>query len=115
MDLPVNFYTQWYWKVDLHNLLHFLKLRTDSHAQYEIRVYADIIASIVEKWVPVTTEAYRDYYQHGCSLSRMEMDALRALLSGQTPDLAELGLSGREQREFCARFELDPDTLRPLG
>ncbi len=52
MNLPANIYTQWYWKVDLHNLLHFLRLRADSHAQYEIRAYADIMCDITRDWVP---------------------------------------------------------------
>lgn len=58
MVLPTNYYTQWYWKIDLHNLLHFLSLRADSHAQYEIRVYAEKIAEIVKLWVPDTYEAF---------------------------------------------------------
>jgi thymidylate synthase (FAD) len=61
MNLTLNTYTQWYWKIDLNNLLHFLALRADAHAQYEIRVYADIILDIVKKWVPVTYEAFEDY------------------------------------------------------
>ena len=61
MNLTLNTYTQWYWKIDLNNLLHFLKLRADAHAQYEIRVYADIILDIVKKWVPITYEAFEDY------------------------------------------------------
>lgn len=61
MVLPLNIYTQWYWKIDLHNLLHFLKLRTDPHAQYEIRIYANIIMNILEEWVPITMEAFKLY------------------------------------------------------
>jgi thymidylate synthase (FAD) len=61
ITLPINYYTQWYWKIDLHNLLHFVKLRSDPHAQYEIREYAKVIEDIVSEWVPVTWEAYKEY------------------------------------------------------
>lgn len=107
MNLTLNFYTQWYWKVDLHNLLHFLSLRMDAHAQYEIRVYADIIGSIVEKWVPQAWEAFRDYRLEAVSLSRMEVLALKAMLRGEKPDLAALGLSAREERELREKLTLD--------
>ncbi len=106
MNLTLNFYTQWYWKVDLHNLLHFLSLRMDSHAQYEIRVYADIIGSIVEKWVPQAWEAFRDYRLEAVSLSRMEVLALKAYLRGEKPDLGALGLSAREERELRQKLDL---------
>jgi len=104
MNLTLNFYTQWYWKTDLHNLLHFLSLRADAHAQYEIRVYADAIASLCARWVPLSWEAFCDYRLHGTTLSRLELAALRMLLRGETPDYAALGMSPREQREFLARF-----------
>lgn len=110
MDLPVSYYTQWYWKVDLHNLLHFLKLRKDPHAQWEIRVYADVIGELVERWVPAAWEAFRDYQLDAVLLSRMEAVAVRALLRGEQPDLAAIGLSAREIREFHARFAAtDPE------
>lgn len=100
MNLTLNTYTQWYWKIDLHNLFHFLRLRMDSHAQYEIRVYADAMAQLVQKWVPLCWEAFEDYRLHRVEFSRAEHVALRALLRGETPDLAALGLSKREQEEF---------------
>jgi thymidylate synthase (FAD) len=106
INLPVSFYTQWYWKIDLHNLLHFISLRSDPHAQYEIRVYSEALASLVRSWVPTTYEAFVDYQLEGAHLSRMELAALRALLRGERPDLAALGMSGREQEEFKARFGL---------
>jgi len=106
INLPVSFYTQWYWKIDLHNLLRFIALRADAHAQYEIRVYAEALASLVKLWVPDAYEAFVDYQAESASLSRMELDALRALLRGETPDLAALGLSVREQAEFKRRFGL---------
>ncbi|MBL9041732.1 MAG: FAD-dependent thymidylate synthase [Myxococcales bacterium] len=108
MNLTLNYYTQWYWKVDLHNLLHFLSLRMDAHAQYEIRVYAEVISSLVERWVPLAWEAFRDYRLEGVSLSRMELAAVKALLRGETPDYAGLGLSPREQRELRGKLGL-PD------
>ena len=106
MNLTLNYYTQWYWKVDLHNLLHFLSLRMDSHAQYEIRVYADVIGSIVEKWVPQAWEAFRDYRLEAVSLSRMELAAIKSMLRGEKPDLAALGLSAREERELLQKLDL---------
>jgi thymidylate synthase (FAD) len=106
MDLPVSYYTQWYWKVDLHNLMHFLRLRMDSHAQYEIRVYAEVIGQVVERWVPAAWEAFRDYALEAVSLSRLEAQAIRALLAGEQPDYAAIGMSPREVRELEERFGL---------
>lgn len=100
MNLPANIYTQWYWKVDLHNLLHFLRLRADSHAQYEIRVYADAIAAMVRDWVPAAWGAFEDYRMGGASLSRQGLDCLRRMLSGETVTQATSGMSAREWREF---------------
>jgi thymidylate synthase (FAD) len=98
--LPVNYYTQWYWKIDLHNLLHFLALRMDRHAQLEIRVYADAIAGIVEKWVPLAYEAFRDYRLGSFTLSSPMQEVLRGLLRGETPNQRESGLSKREWEEL---------------
>ena len=75
MNLPANIYTQWYWKVDLHNLLHFLRLRADAHAQYEIRVYADAICSVVADWVPFAYAAFEDYRLGGATLSETALEA----------------------------------------
>ena len=69
MNLPANIYTQWYWKVDLHNLFHFLRLRADAHAQYEIRVYADEMCKLVADWVPFAYRAFEDYRMGGATLS----------------------------------------------
>lgn len=115
IGLPVSTYTQWYWKIDLHNLFHFLKLRLDPHAQYEIRVYAETMATIVEQWVPMAYEAFRDYSLHAATLSRMEVVALQSLLEGSPPAWESWGLSPREVREFCERFQLDPTTGRRIG
>jgi len=82
-DLPLSTYTEAYWKCDLHNLLHFLNLRMDEHAQYEIRAYANTIAEeIVAKWVPLVWEAFLDYRRHGLQLSRIEAEVIHALNSG---------------------------------
>lgn len=80
--LPLSAYTSWVWKVDLHNLLHFLSLRLDPHAQHEIRVYADIIANMVKAWCPLVWEAFEDYRLHAVALSRIEADLLREFLGG---------------------------------
>ena len=106
INLPVSFYTQWYWKIDLHNLLRFISLRADAHAQYEIRVYAEALADLTRRWVPAVYEAFVDYQLEGATLSRMEVAALRELLAGRSPDLAALGMSAREQAEFEERFRL---------
>lgn len=73
MVLPTNIYTEWYWKVDVHNLMNFLRLRADSHAQYEIRVYAEAICKIFKSWMPITYEAFEDYILNAESLSAMEV------------------------------------------
>lgn len=87
-DLPLSTYTEAYWKIDLHNLLHFLSLRMDSHAQQEIRVFAEIIGKeIVAKWVPVTWEAFLDYRQNSLRLSRIESEIIEAITSN-APDRA---------------------------
>ena len=83
MNLTLNTYTQWYWKIDLNNLLHFLALRADDHAQYEIRVYADAMLDIVKKWVPLTYEAFEDYRIGGTELSAKEVNLMRKLLKGR--------------------------------
>ena len=83
MNLPANIYTQWYWKVDLHNLFHFLRLRADAHAQYEIRVYADAIANIVADWVPAAFGAFEDYRMGGAQLSAKGLDCVRRMLKGE--------------------------------
>lgn len=100
MNLPANIYTQWYWKVDLHNLLHFLRLRADAHAQYEIRVYADEICKLVADWVPFAFKAFDDYRMGGATLSATALDCVRRMLSGETVDQENSGMSKGEWREF---------------
>ena len=104
MNLPVNWYTQWYWKVDLHNLLHFLALRMDAHAQYEIRVFADAIGEIVKDWVPHVWEAFQDYRMGGAFFARQELEVIQAWLNQEVPKFEDSGLSKREWRALCARF-----------
>ena len=100
MNLPANIYTQWYWKVDLHNLLHFLRLRADSHAQYEIRVYADAICNVVRDWVPAAYAAFEDYRMGGAQLSAKGMDCIRRMLKGESVTQESSGMSKGEWREF---------------
>ncbi len=100
MNLPANVYTQWYWKCDLHNLFHFLRLRADSHAQYEIRVYAEAICAIVADWVPAAYAAFEDYRLGGATLSARGLDCLRRMLKGEDVTQETSGMSKGEWREF---------------
>jgi thymidylate synthase (FAD) len=134
IELPLSTYTQWYWKIDLHNLLHFLTLRVDPHAQLEIRRYAEVMAGMVKRVAPMAYEAWIDYDVCGAHLSRGEMAALRRLLDANddgiaarggdrldSAALAGLDLSAREIREFVQKlqpapvpdFELDLNRMRP--
>jgi thymidylate synthase (FAD) len=127
IDLPLSIYTQWYWKIDLHNLLHFLKLRVDAHAQWEIQEYGRVMAGMLQKLAPHSYEAWIDYDVCGARMSRMELAALRKLLDADAAgirtkqgaldaeQLAALGLSRRELDELVDKltprelpsFELD--------
>jgi thymidylate synthase (FAD) len=128
IDLPLSTFTQWYWKIDLHNLLHFLRLRVDRHAQWEIQEYGRVMAGMLKRVAPLSYEAWIDFDVCGARLSRAELDALRKLVaqdgdglkaqSGASlgaKDLDGLGLSKREARELFAKladdgvpdFELD--------
>jgi thymidylate synthase (FAD) len=100
MNLPMNIYTQWYWKTDLHNLFHFLRLRADSHAQYEIRVYAEAIAACVKDWVPLAFAAFEDYRMGGTTLSAKAIAVLKRQLKGEKVGQEESGMSKGEWREF---------------
>ncbi|MEM1077530.1 MAG: FAD-dependent thymidylate synthase [Pseudomonadota bacterium] len=102
MNLPANVYTQWYWKVDLHNLFHFLRLRADAHAQYEIRVYADAICEMVKDWVPAAYGAFEDYRMGAVQLSSTGVDCLKRRLAGETVTQENSGMSKGEWREFEA-------------
>lgn len=123
IDLPVSTYTQWYWKIDLHNLLHFLGLRCDERAQFELRVFADVMAAMVKRIAPLSFEAWVDYFFAGARMSRMEMDILRMLINVGENDMVksafgifsgggitaegmmQMGLSKTEVTEFVAKFK----------
>src|SRR5690606_5513139 len=99
VGLPANIYTQWYWKCDLHNILHFLELRLDAHAQEEIRLYAEAMIALIEPIVPVTVEAFRDYRLEALHLTRLEVDALKRRLEGGEPTLDTKNSREREEWE----------------
>ncbi|MBF9031372.1 FAD-dependent thymidylate synthase [Rhodobacterales bacterium HKCCE3408] len=105
MNLPANIYTQWYWKTDLHNLFHFLRLRADAHAQYEIRVYAEAICEVVKDWVPAAYGAFEDYRMGGVQISGKGVECLRRMLAGEDVTQETSGMSKGEWREFRATFE----------
>jgi thymidylate synthase (FAD) len=138
IDLPLSTYTQWYWKIDLHNLIHFLTLRADPHAQYEIRVYAEVMAGMLKRVAPLSYEAWIDYGLAAARMSRGEMAVMQTLLDAVTGDqgatisaragasldsaaMADLGLSKREVLELVEKlqpadprdFELDLSAMRP--
>lgn len=118
MVVPPNIYTEWYWKIDLHNLLHFLSLRADPHAQMEIRVYAEVICDLVRQWCPVAFEAFEDYVMNAERFSAMEMEALLAFVQGVDPTVHEVFLKGsrgldrmsvRERRAFAEKLGIAYD------
>jgi thymidylate synthase (FAD) len=103
--LPLNTYTEWYWKTDLHNLLHFIALRADAHAQYEIRAYALVLLDVVRRWTPLTCAAFEDYRLHAAELSGKALAALRRMLAGEEVTQPESGLSAREWRELQEQLQ----------
>lgn len=100
MNLTLNAYTQWYWKTDLHNLFHFLSLRADAHAQYEIRVYAEAMMGAVEAWVPIAAGAFRDYRLGAVTFSAQMLAIVRRMVAGEQVAQEGSGLSKREWREL---------------
>ena len=104
--LPLNYYTQWYWKVDLHNLMHFLRLRADSHAQYEIQIYAEKMVEILKKWVPLTYEAFEDYRSDSFQLSKEAMKIVKDKLANKKIKKSNYKLSPRELRELEIKFNI---------
>ena len=102
INLPLSTYTQWYWKTDLHNLMHFLSLRADPHAQYEIRVYADEMMEILRAWVPATAEAFEDFVLGAATLSKGALAVVRRRLAGEAVSQETSGLTPREWRELEA-------------
>ncbi len=105
MNLPIGVYTQWYWKTDLHNLLHFLGLRGDAHAQHEIRAYALAMMETVKRWVPLVYEAFEDFVTGGVPLSAAGIAVVRRMLAGEEVTQEKSGLSPREWRELMAVLE----------
>jgi len=104
MNLTLNTYTQWYWKTDLLNLLNFLSLRADDHAQYEIRAYADIMIGSLKRWVPITYEAFMDYRMGGMELSSKGKSVISKMIKGESCDFENSKLSKREWNELMQSF-----------
>ena len=111
MNLTLGTYTQWYWKTDLLNLMNFLRLRADHHAQYEIRAYADVMLDTLKRWVPITYEAFLDYRVGGTEVSSKGKKVLKRLINGESIDLESSGLSKREWNELMEAFEIKDKTL----
>ncbi len=107
MNLTLGFYTQWYWKIDLHNLLHFLALRADPHAQYEIRVYAEALLDTVRRWVPLVHGAFLEHVLGGIRLSASAWGVVRRMLAGEAVTEETSGLGKREWRELMALIDRD--------
>ena len=104
MNLTLNSYTQWYWKTDLLNLLNFLFLRADSHAQYEIRVYAEVMLNTVKKWVPITHAAFLDYRVGAVHVSAKGKQVIHQMVKGENVNHENSGLSKREWNELMISF-----------
>ncbi|WP_339048928.1 FAD-dependent thymidylate synthase [Candidatus Mesenet endosymbiont of Phosphuga atrata] len=107
INLTLNYYTELYWKIDLHNLLHFLKLRSDHHAQYEIRVYAEEMIKIIKKWVPLTYNAFIEYCLESVSISKSGLDVVRKLIKGEEVKREESGVGKREWNELMSVLQID--------
>ena len=106
MNLTLNTYTQWYWKTDLLNLMNFLRLRADQHAQYEIRSYADVMLNTLKRWVPITYDAFMDYRVGGTEISSKGKDIIKKLIRGEKISIEETDLSKREWNELMSAFNL---------
>ena len=105
MNLSLNFYTQWYWKIDLHNFMHFLSLRADPHAQYEIRVYADIMIDMLKRWVPMCYEAFVQHRLGSATLSKNALAVVKRRLAGEKVTAESSGLGKREWLELQALLD----------
>tara|TARA_Y100001935_G_scaffold3668_1_gene2895 strand:+ start:18 stop:965 length:948 start_codon:yes stop_codon:yes gene_type:complete len=106
MNLTLNTYTQWYWKTDLLNLMNFLRLRADHHAQYEIRAYADVMLDTLKRWVPITYDAFMDYRVGGTEVSSKGKAVIKKLIKGENISIDETDLSKREWNELMVAFNL---------
>ena len=111
MNLTLNTYTQWYWKTDLLNLMNFLRLRVDHHAQYEIRAYADVMLDTLKKWVPITYDAFIDYRVGGTEVSAKGKIIIQKLIKGEKVNVEESGLSKREWNELMEAFNLKDKSI----
>jgi thymidylate synthase (FAD) len=107
MNLTLNTYTQWYWKVDLHNLLHFLALRADPHAQYEIRAYAEVMMRTAEAWVPLAYAAFRDYRLGAVTFSAQMLAVVRRMIAGEAVEQGSSGLNRREWAELMQALQAE--------
>ena len=105
MNLTLNFYTQWYWKIDLHNLMNFLRLRADPHAQYEIRVYAETILDVMKRWVPATYDAFVEHRLEAATFSGEALKALHRMLAGEIVVQSDTKMSKREWDEFTSKLK----------
>ena len=114
MNLSLNFYTQWYWKIDLYNLMHFLWLRSDDHAQYEIRAYADVMLQTLKLWLPLTYDAFMDYRIGAAPLSRKGWAVVRKMISGEPVNFESSGMSRAEWRELVRALNPDDSTDGPI-
>ncbi|MDA9558848.1 FAD-dependent thymidylate synthase [Alphaproteobacteria bacterium] len=102
INLTLNTYTEWYWKVDLHNFMHFVSLRVDKHSQYEIRAYAEILLNILKSWVPITYKAFRSYRLNSAELSQESLEIVKNLVKGKNVKRTETNLSKREWDELMS-------------
>lgn len=107
MNLTLNYYTEWYWKINLHNLLHFLSLRADSHAQYEIRVYAETMLDIVKKWLPYAYDAFEEHRLHSATFSKTGLNVIKRMINGEKLSQENSGLSKREWSELENSLKLN--------
>ena len=111
INLTLNTYTQWYWKTDLLNLMNFLRLRADHHAQYEIRAYADVMLETLKRWVPITYDAFMDYRVGGTEVSSKGKEVIKKLINGEKISIDETDLSKREWNELMLAFNLEDKTI----
>ena len=100
INLTLNTYTEWYWKIDLHNFMHFLSLRADHHSQFEIRAYADVLIKILKKWVPLTYKAFCSYMLNSAELSQEALQVIKELIKGRKVNKDSTGLTNREWEEL---------------
>lgn len=107
MNLTLNYYTEWYWKIDLHNLLHFISLRADPYAQYEIRVYAEIMMAIVERWLPLTFTAFKNYRLNAAHFSEQGLAVIKRMIQGEQVTADNCGMTGREWSELSTSLGLN--------